>query len=116
MTPQQQTQWQPPARPAFTCMDEHSRSCNVVVMILLGDFVTIAVAVVIALNFVNEGGCTSARPYPLNRCLVTDESFERGTPYLFVHAGQEIKLCCKNCLARFKADPQQQLAKLNAPK
>ena len=97
-------------------MNKDNRSCNVVALILLGDFVTIAVAVVIALSFVNKGGCTPARPYPLNRCLVTDEPFEHGPPHLFVHAGQEIKLCCKDCLAQFKANPQRQLAKLNAPK
>lgn len=97
-------------------MNEHNRSCNVVALILLGDFVTIAVAVVIALSFVNQGGYTPARPYPLNRCLVTDEPFEHGPPQLFVHAGQEIKLCCKDCLADFKKEPSKYLSKLNAPK
>ena len=58
----------------------------------------------------------AAKPYPLNTCLVTGEAFEHGKPYTFVHDGQEIKLCCKDCLADFKKDPAKYLSKLNAPK
>ena len=58
----------------------------------------------------------AAKPYPLTKCLVTDEAFEHGKPYTFVRDGQEIKLCCKDCLADFKKDPAKYLAKLNAPK
>ena len=58
----------------------------------------------------------AAKPYPLTKCLVTDEAFEHGKPYTFVHDGQEIKLCCKDCLADFKKEPAKYLSKLNAPK
>jgi hypothetical protein len=58
----------------------------------------------------------AAKAYPLNKCIVTDEAFEHGKPYTFVHNGQEIKLCCEDCLADFKKDPAKYLAKLNAPK
>ena len=58
----------------------------------------------------------AAKPYPLNKCIVTDEAFEHGKPYTFVHDGQEIKLCCKDCLADFKKEPSKYLSKLNAPK
>ncbi len=61
-------------------------------------------------------GAAAAKPYPLNKCLVTDEAFEHGKPYTFVHEGQEIKLCCKDCLADFKKEPSKYLSKLNAPK
>jgi len=60
-------------------------------------------------------GTAAAKPYPLNTCLVSGEAFEHGKPYTFVHEGQEIKLCCKDCLADFKKDPAKYLAKLNAP-
>ncbi|MCL4789486.1 MAG: hypothetical protein KJ070_22300 [Verrucomicrobia bacterium] len=56
------------------------------------------------------------KPYPLTKCLVTDEGFNHGKPYTFVHQGQEIKLCCKDCLADFKKEPSKYLSKLNAPK
>ena len=58
----------------------------------------------------------AAKPYPLTKCLVTDEAFEHGKPYTFIHDGQEIKLCCKDCLADFKKEPSKYLSKLNAPK
>ena len=61
-------------------------------------------------------GTAAAKPYPLAKCLVTDEAFEHGKPYTFVHEGQEIKLCCKDCLADFKKEPSKYLSKLNAPK
>ena len=61
-------------------------------------------------------GTAAAKPYPLTKCLVTDEAFEHGKPYTFVHEGQEIKLCCKDCLADFKKEPSKYLSKLNAPK
>ena len=60
-------------------------------------------------------GADGAKPYPLNKCLVTDEGFDHGKPYTFVHEGQEIKLCCKDCLADFQKDPAKYLSKLNAP-
>lgn len=59
-------------------------------------------------------GATAAKPYPLNKCLVTDEAFEHGKPYTFVHEGQEIKLCCKDCLADFKKEPSKYLSKLTS--
>ncbi len=58
----------------------------------------------------------AAKPYPLTKCIVTDEAFEHGKPYTFVHEGQEIKLCCKDCLADFKKEPSKYLSKLTAPK
>jgi YHS domain-containing protein len=61
-------------------------------------------------------GTAAAKPYPLNKCLVTDEGFNHGKPYTFVHEGQEIKLCCEDCLADFKKEPSKYLSKLNAPK
>lgn len=57
-----------------------------------------------------------AKPYTLTKCLVTDEGFDHGKPYTFVHEGQEIKLCCKDCLADFNKEPAKYLTKLNAPK
>lgn len=53
------------------------------------------------------------KPYPLDKCIVTDEKLgEMGKPYVFVHEGQEIKLCCKSCLKRFNKEPQKYLKKI----
>jgi hypothetical protein len=61
-----------------------------------------------------QGG-TPLRPYPLDRCLVSDDKLGADPgmeTYTFVHEGQEIKLCCKNCLTDFNKNPQLYLAKL----
>ncbi len=54
------------------------------------------------------------KPYPLDTCLVSGEklSGEHGKPFVFVHEGQEIKLCCKSCQKDFKKDPAKYLKKL----
>jgi YHS domain-containing protein len=55
----------------------------------------------------------AAKPYPLDKCIVSDEKLgEMGKPYVFTHEGQEIKLCCKSCLKDFKKDPAKYLKKL----
>jgi hypothetical protein len=61
---------------------------------------------------------TKAKPYPLKTCIVSDEPIggEHGEPYVFVHEGQEIKLCCKPCLEDFNKSPATYLKKLKAPK
>lgn len=54
-----------------------------------------------------------AQPYPLDKCVVSDEKLgEHGKPYVFTHEGQEIKLCCKDCLKDFKKEPATYLKKL----
>ena len=53
------------------------------------------------------------KPYPLDTCVVSGEKLgEMGKPYVFVHDGQEIKLCCKNCLKDFKKDPSKYMKEL----
>jgi YHS domain-containing protein len=58
----------------------------------------------------------SAKPkaYPLDTCLVSDEKFDpEEKPYIFVHDGQEIKLCCKKCLKKFNHDPANYMKKIH---
>ena len=55
-----------------------------------------------------------AKPYPMDTCVVSGEKLgEMGDPYVFTYEGQEIKLCCKNCLKKFDKDPQTYLKKLD---
>ena len=59
---------------------------------------------------------TAAKPYPLDVCVVSGEKLgSMGKPFVFVHQGQEIKLCCDGCKADFDKEPAKFLAKL-APK
>ena len=56
----------------------------------------------------------AVKPYPLKTCIVSGEKLgEMGDPVVFVHDGQEIKLCCKNCKPKFDAEPAKYLSKLN---
>lgn len=56
-----------------------------------------------------------AKPYPLSACAVSDEKFggEMGEPYVFVHEGREVKLCCKSCLKGFKKDTAAIIGKID---
>lgn len=55
----------------------------------------------------------AAKPYPLAKCLVSDEKLgEMGKPFVFTHEGQEIKLCCKSCQKDFNKAPAKYLKKL----
>ncbi len=59
----------------------------------------------------------AVKPYPLDTCLVSGEELgSMGDPYVFVHEGQEIKMCCKKCLKKFNADTAKYLAMLKQGK
>ena len=54
------------------------------------------------------------KAYPLDKCVVSDEKLgEHGKPYVFTHKGQEVKLCCKDCLKDFKKDPDKYMKKID---
>jgi hypothetical protein len=60
-----------------------------------------------------EAAAKKVKAYPLDTCLVTGEKLGgMGDPYVFVHKGQEIKLCCKGCLKDFNKDKATYLKKL----
>jgi len=64
-------------------------------------------------GFAADKKTEKAKPYPLKTCVVTDEKLgEMGDPYVFVHEGREIKLCCKSCLKAFKKDPAKYIKKI----
>lgn len=53
------------------------------------------------------------KPYSLTTCITDGEKLgSMGDPYVFTHEGQEIKLCCKGCLADFKKDSAKYMKKL----
>ena len=64
-------------------------------------------------GFADDKKDEKTKPYPLDKCIVSDEKLgEMGKPYVFVHEGQEIKLCCKSCLKDFNKDKAKYLKKL----
>ena len=55
----------------------------------------------------------TAKPYPLETCIVSDEKLgEMGKPVVFTHEGREIKLCCKSCRKDFDKDPAKFIKKI----
>ena len=50
--------------------------------------------------------------YPMTKCVVSGENLGN-EPYTFTRNGQEVKLCCKDCLAEFNKDTQKYMAKIN---
>lgn len=62
----------------------------------------------------NNGKKKEAKAYPLDTCLVSDEKLgEMGDPYVFVHKGQEVKLCCKSCQKDFKKNTAKYMKKID---
>ncbi|MGC6426648.1 MAG: hypothetical protein ACON5H_06585 [Akkermansiaceae bacterium] len=55
----------------------------------------------------------TVKPYTKDTCIVTDNKLgSMGDPITLVHNGQEVKFCCKPCVAKFKANPERFLSKL----
>jgi ribosomal protein L24E len=59
---------------------------------------------------------SSAKAYPMDKCVVSGEALEPGKTYTFVRNGQEVKLCCKDCLAEFNKNPDKFMAQINNAK
>jgi len=57
----------------------------------------------------------STGSYPLTKCVVSGEDLG-DKPYVFAHNGQTVKLCCKDCLAKFDKDPEKYMAQINQAK
>lgn len=55
----------------------------------------------------------AVKPYPLDVCLVSGEELgSMGEPHVFIHEGQEIKMCCDMCVPKFNKDTAKYLAML----
>lgn len=56
------------------------------------------------------------KPYPLEKCVVADEAFggDMGEPFVFVHEGREVKLCCKSCKKDFDKETAKYIKKIDA--
>lgn len=54
------------------------------------------------------------KAYTLKTCVVSDEKFggDMGEPFVFIHNGREIKLCCKDCKKDFDKETAKFIAKL----
>lgn len=59
---------------------------------------------------------SSVKPDLLKTCPVSGEKLggDMGEPYTFVYQGQEVKLCCSMCKAKFDKDPAKYIKKIQA--
>ncbi len=62
-----------------------------------------------------SSAAASGGSYPLTKCVVSGEDLG-DKPYTFTHNGETVKLCCKDCLAKFNQDPAKYMAKIDAAK
>ena len=59
---------------------------------------------------------SKAKPYPLQTCIVSGEKLGgMGKPFVCEYKGQEVKLCCKSCKAKFDKDADAFLKKIQEP-
>ena len=78
----------------------------------------LAVIIGIALATGLGARAEDAKPTPdqLATCPVSGEklSGDMGQPYVFVYKGQEVKLCCSMCKAKFDKNPEKFIAAIRA--
>ena len=59
-------------------------------------------------------GGSNVKPYTSDTCILTDNKLgSMGAPVTKVYGDQEVKFCCKPCVAKFEKDPQRYLKKFN---
>lgn len=58
-------------------------------------------------------GGSNVNTYSKDTCIVSDNKLgSMGTPVTKVYGNQEVKFCCKPCVAKFEKDPQRYLKKI----
>ena len=64
-----------------------------------------------------DAAAKKVKAYTLKTCIVSDEAIggSHGEPYVFIHDGQEIKLCCADCKKDFDKETAKFVAKLKKP-
>ncbi len=73
---------------------------------------TLLSAVVLA-SCAAPSNSASVKPYTPDTCIVTDNKLgSMGTPITKVYGDQEVKFCCKPCIAKFEKEPQRYLKKI----
>jgi hypothetical protein len=76
----------------------------------------LAGAILMTVGAVAADSGAKPKPYPLKKCVVSDENFggDMGDPYVFTYQGREVKLCCKGCLKDFNKEPAKYVKKMEA--
>ena len=74
-------------------------------------------AAVLACVTLARGDPTAAaplKPYPMKKCVVDGKKLGKcGEPRVIAWQGQEVKLCCEQCVPKFEKDRAKYLKKIN---
>jgi hypothetical protein len=74
--------------------------------------ITLVTTVLLA-SCAGTGTSATVKPYPLDTCIVTDNKLgSMGTPITKVYGDQQVKFCCKPCIAKFENNPERYLTKI----
>lgn len=74
---------------------------------------TILFLFIATLGFIADALSGDVKPYPLNTCIVSDEPLDPARkPLSVVYNGQEVRLCCRECKADFRSNPEKFLKKI----
>jgi len=58
-------------------------------------------------------GTAKTKSYTRDTCIVSDNKLgSMGSPVSKVYGDQEVKFCCKPCVAKFEKNPAKYLAKI----
>ena len=76
---------------------------------------TVAFALLGCASHEHNATAAAGGSYPLTKCVVSGEDLG-DKPYVFTHNGQTVKLCCKDCLAKFNEAPDTYMAKIASAK
>ncbi len=72
-------------------------------------------AALLLLNLPSPARAAEVRPYPLKKCVVSDEDLGKmGKAVKVTHEGTDVYLCCKSCLKDFNKAPGEFVAKVKA--
>ena len=73
--------------------------------------------VVLACVTLARGDPTAAaplKPYPMKKCVVDSKKLSKcAEPRVIAWQGQEVKLCCEQCVPKFEKDRAKYLKKIN---
>ena len=74
---------------------------------------TLMTAVLLASCAGTGGTASNVKPYTNSMCALTDNKLgSMGTPVTKVYGDQEVKFCCKPCVAKFEKNLDANLAKV----
>jgi YHS domain-containing protein len=75
--------------------------------------IRITLALTTSALLISCASSTGIKPYTSDTCVITDNKLgSMGTPITKTYGNQEVKFCCRPCIAKFEKNPDKYLKKL----